>query len=658
MYGTIKNRMRSTLPPSLPPRALIRCGCFGAARERDGSVSLLSTHLRREQRDSSSRRRKRSRKEEQEGEACTAREEALLTPGCASTRDLMESCSDAERPLEGSCDQPMETDEGFTTAASDSSLPLEVHGLTEEMALAAQLIEDAPGNGAGDQDGEQEVCTWRPSGCYALCTVCNLQLNSEGQVQMHFNGNAHRRRLRQITAQNGGTGDEGSPGGSCVPSCLDEHLCQAAPAQIASPADMDGKPFVSFPIGATGTVGLFPNFSAMDPVQKAVINHTFGLPVQPRKRQLITCNICQVRFNSQNQAEAHYNGSKHCKKLKALEALKARQSTGVTSDLGSPSTSSTSLSSSSFTMASTTTLSNSSEHKGCHSECTSSSTPGCEGAQQGGRERSPVPQQPNSEGAAGAATCLGAAPASAIVESDEEKAKRLLYCTICKVAVNSQSQLDAHNNGARHKATLEGKDVRASGRPFPRHMGRNKAAKATGSMPGTPTKNFQCQLCDVKVNSEVQLQQHIKSRRHKDKLTGKASKSKFSPYNKAQRASNRSSLLAKLTFRKELLNSLGLSFLQSPLSAAAAAFQATNVHYTAKLDFHKDLTRLPSAMTTTGYLPSPLAAATAAVAMRSPLTFHAAPAATASLFPSHGLAQALLRIPASDVRGTSYINSV
>ncbi|XP_032819819.1 zinc finger protein 385D-like isoform X6 [Petromyzon marinus] len=579
MYGTIKNRMRSTLPPSLPPRALIRCGCFGAARERDGSVSLLSTHLRREQRDSSSRRRKRSRKEEQEGEACTAREEALLTPGCASTRDLMESCSDAERPLEGSCDQPMETDEGFTTAASDSSLPLEVHGLTEEMALAAQLIEDAPGNGAGDQDGEQEVCTWRPSGCYALCTVCNLQLNSEGQVQMHFNGNAHRRRLRQITAQNGGTGDEGSPGGSCVPSCLDEHLCQAAPAQIASPADMDGKPFVSFPIGATGTVGLFPNFSA-------------------------------------NQAEAHYNGSKHCKKLKALEALKARQSTG------------------------------------CHSECTSSSTPGCEGAQQGGRERSPVPQQPNSEGAAGAATCLGAAPASAIVESDEEKAKRLLYCTICKVAVNSQSQLDAHNNGARHKATLEGKDVRASGRPFPRHMGRNKAAKATGSMPGTPTKNFQCQLCDVKVNSEVQLQQHIKSRRHKDKLTGKASKSKFSPYNKAQRASNRSSLLAKLTFRKELLNSLGLSFLQSPLSAAAAAFQATNVHYTAKLDFHKDLTRLPSAMTTTGYLPSPLAAATAAVAMRSPLTFHAAPAATASLFPSHGLAQALLRSAPGPMRNS------
>ncbi|XP_078457973.1 zinc finger protein 385D-like [Lampetra planeri] len=386
----------------------------------------------------------------------------------------------------------------------------------------------------------------------------------------------------------------------------------------------------------------------MDPVQKAVINHTFGLPVQPRKRQLITCNICQVRFNSQNQAEAHYKGSKHCKKLKALEALKARQSTGATSDLGSPSTS-TSLSSSSFTLASTTTLSNSSEHKGCHSECTSSTTPGCEGAQQGGRERSPVPQQRNSavdaaahEGAASTAACLGAAPASAIVESDEEKAKRLLYCGICKVAVNSQSQLDAHNNGARHKATLEGKDVRASGRTFPRHMGRNKAAKATSSMSGTPTKNFQCQLCDVKVNSEVQLQQHIKSRKHKDKLTGKASKSKFSPYNKALRASNRSSLLAKLTFRKELLNSLGLSFLQSPLSTAAAAFQATNVHYTAKLDFHEDLTRLPSAMTT-GYLPSPLAAATAAVALRSPLTFHAAPAAAASLFPSHGLAQALLR---------------
>lgn len=32
-------------------------------------------------------------------------------------------------------------------------------------------------------------------------------------------------------------------------------------------------------------------------------------------------------------------------------------------------------------------------------------------------------------------------------ESEEEKAKKLLYCSLCKVAVNSLSQLEAHNKG-------------------------------------------------------------------------------------------------------------------------------------------------------------------------------------------------------------------
>lgn len=33
------------------------------------------------------------------------------------------------------------------------------------------------------------------------------------------------------------------------------------------------------------------------------------------------------------------------------------------------------------------------------------------------------------------------------IETEEEKARRLLYCSLCKVAVNSPSQLEAHNSG-------------------------------------------------------------------------------------------------------------------------------------------------------------------------------------------------------------------
>ena len=36
----------------------------------------------------------------------------------------------------------------------------------------------------------------------------------------------------------------------------------------------------------------------MEPVQKAVINHTFGVSIPPKKKQVISCNVCQLRFNS------------------------------------------------------------------------------------------------------------------------------------------------------------------------------------------------------------------------------------------------------------------------------------------------------------------------------------------------------------------------
>lgn len=53
---------------------------------------------------------------------------------------------------------------------------------------------------------------WLVSGqavAYALCDVCNLQLTSDAQAQLHYNGKSHLRRLRQLQA--GETGLQ-SPG--------------------------------------------------------------------------------------------------------------------------------------------------------------------------------------------------------------------------------------------------------------------------------------------------------------------------------------------------------------------------------------------------------------------------------------------------------------
>lgn len=37
----------------------------------------------------------------------------------------------------------------------------------------------------------------------------------------------------------------------------------------------------------------------MDPIQKAVMTHTFGPPLVKTKRPIISCNVCQIRFNSE-----------------------------------------------------------------------------------------------------------------------------------------------------------------------------------------------------------------------------------------------------------------------------------------------------------------------------------------------------------------------
>ncbi|KAJ8369961.1 hypothetical protein SKAU_G00099890 [Synaphobranchus kaupii] len=62
----------------------------------------------------------------------------------------------------------------------------------------------------------------------------------------------------------------------------------------------------------------------MDPVQKAVINHTFGVPLVKTKRPVISCNVCQIRFNSESQAEAHYKGNRHARRVKGIETSKSR----------------------------------------------------------------------------------------------------------------------------------------------------------------------------------------------------------------------------------------------------------------------------------------------------------------------------------------------
>ncbi|KAJ4932984.1 hypothetical protein JOQ06_029822 [Pogonophryne albipinna] len=299
------------------------------------------------------------------------------------------------------------------------------------------------------------------------------------------------------------------------------------------------KPFLSFPVETASPVGLFPNFNTMDPVQKAVINHTFGVTLVPKKKQVISCTVCQLRFNSDSQAEAHFRGSRHAKKLKSQEnKTKAKLSiTGETNgSRTSPVCPAPPVSANSITNQHTDLLS---------APVTSSSSPAAP----------PPPSLASSQDA----------PSSA--ETEDEKAKKLMYCSLCKVAVNSLSQLEAHNAGSKHKTMMEARSGAGPIKAYPRAGAKLKNGSSSvlkGS--GLQNKTFHCQICDVHVNSEIQLKQHISSRRHKDRVAGKPSKPKYSPYNKQQRS----------PLSGELVNpSISPSFLSTPFAPPPCSLTTT-----------------------------------------------------------------------------------
>uniref|UniRef100_A0A668AV07 Zinc finger protein 385A n=1 Tax=Myripristis murdjan TaxID=586833 RepID=A0A668AV07_9TELE len=326
-----------------------------------------------------------------------------------------------------------------------------------------------------------------------------------------------------------------------------------SPTVIPPPLDM--KPFLQFPLETPhpASIGLFHNFNTMDPIQKAVMTHTFGPPMVKTKRPIISCNVCQIRFNSESQAEAHYKGNRHARRVKGIETSKtARPQDGDKQHpppTGSPSPPGPSPS---------------------NAECPllpSLSTP---------LASSPSPSPalsipPGDPTVAGPADTPSPAPSPSSGESEEEKAKKLLYCSLCKVAVNSLSQLEAHNKGTKHKTILEARSGLGPIKAYPR-LGPKPSPEQGGALSSdlnTQERTFHCEICNVRVNSELQLKQHISSRRHRDGVAGK-------PNPLLSRHKKRTDFMSSLTFSKEVPKTLGAGLLPNPLAVAAAMAAAAS----------------------------------------------------------------------------------
>ncbi|XP_078460304.1 zinc finger protein 385D-like [Lampetra planeri] len=374
-------------------------------------------------------------------------------------------------------------------------------------------------HGPQDVDGHREA---KKSGV-TFCEICNIQLNSRAQTQIHYNGKSHRKRIRQLAK------------GWLV---------------------------------CTGTV---------DPVQKAVITHTFGVPILPRRKHSYSCSICQTRFNSETQAIAHFKGNKHAKRLKSLEGGMHKQSKSSGKDevkrngaskpdsMGNKGPNKAIKKIPKYNMKSMNLNVGRETHGAGRAvaELDTADKPSSPSTASGdnGKLPQPDPASASGGGVGGVAAAAGggggglegggegggsssssissvnSGTATLGTETEDEKSKRLLYCSLCKVVVNSQSQLDAHNNGVKHKTMFEAWSGGGSIRAFPRPGCKVSSQNGSAAGFGLQDKTFYCEICDVHVNSETQLKQHITSRRHKDRSAGKPPKPKFSPYNKQHRHS-------------------------------------------------------------------------------------------------------------------------
>ncbi|XP_037389666.1 zinc finger protein 385D isoform X1 [Pygocentrus nattereri] len=320
-------------------------------------------------------------------------------------------------------------------------------------------------------------------------------------------------------------------------------------------------------------LSLVPGFSSMDPVQKAVLHHTFGVAASAKKKHA-SCNVCQLRFNSQSQALAHYKGTKHAKRLKSLDAPKCKQKSLVVARENASKEPSKSLSLPAPLQNGTdwkegSPVPPSPVQSGSSSgpaEAQSTSAAPAAGGEESPCQTPGAPQSTEQEGEPEPETEKG--------ETEEEKARRLLYCSLCKVAVNSPSQLEAHNSGTKHKTMLEARNGNGSIKSFPRPGVKSKLTTPTGSTTGLQNKTFHCETCDVHVNSETQLKQHISSRRHKDRAAGKPAKPKYSPYTKTQRGQTKQQTQVKLPLGKDLCQPLTATIVPSHLAAVAAAAAA------------------------------------------------------------------------------------
>uniref|UniRef100_A0A0A9D3L2 Matrin-type domain-containing protein n=1 Tax=Arundo donax TaxID=35708 RepID=A0A0A9D3L2_ARUDO len=97
-----------------------------------------------------------------------------------------------------------------------------------------------------------------------------------------------------------------------------------------------------------------------------------------------------------------------------------------------------------------------------------------------------------------------------IVPQDEGKPVSSVWiCIICQVKCTSQSIMDSHLKGKKHRMNIQALQLEA------KRVGNTAPQVAKNQQ---PPKEWDCSICQVKCNSESQFEDHCRSMGHRQKL--------------------------------------------------------------------------------------------------------------------------------------------
>ncbi|KAE8747838.1 hypothetical protein FOCC_FOCC005450 [Frankliniella occidentalis] len=122
----------------------------------------------------------------------------------------------------------------------------------------------------------------------------------------------------------------------------------------------------------------------------------------------------------------------------------------------------------------------------------------------------------------------------------------MFKCDTCNVALNSSQQLDVHYAGAKHKAKLNETATPQVQQNSSSTTWNNPSANGSNESKGVVPKaekpksmianplDLVCNICNITVNSPQQLEQHLHSKKHLDRESGRSSQ-RPTPYSRGGR---------------------------------------------------------------------------------------------------------------------------